>query len=283
MRPFVFDYENYREFLRDMIKWWSSEDEKYSLRWFSRRLGFSSPSMLSMSLSGQRTLPVEKLTPLTDALRLLADEAEYLRIMYEIEHCKDDRERERLQSVRRDRFEGGAFHDVDPQSYELYASWHLPAIREMVAFPDFKADPFWLSERLGITPIEARDGLLTLLRIGQVKVENGRYIRSSPSVQPQNPPDLVIEYTKKHIKKSGAIFDIDRQDRYVNTLTVAVSKETFDKIPAILSRVIAEIDSLAEKDSARTDLAQVNVQFYSVTSMAKMERQTKTSLEDSQG
>jgi uncharacterized protein (TIGR02147 family) len=272
MRPFIFEYENYRDYLRDMMKWWSNQDDKYSLRWFSKRLGFSSPSMLSMSLSGLRTLQIEKLIVLTDALKLLADEVEYLRILYDLEQCNDERERERINTIKRNRFQGGAFKDLDPRAFELYAFWYLPAIRELVAFPDFKADPFWISGALGITPIEARDGFMTLMRIGQVVVDDGRYIRSTPSVQPQSPPGLVLEYTKTHIRKSADLFALDRSNRYANTLTIAISKETFEKIPEILARVIAEVDSLAEKDMARTDVAQLNVQFYSMTGLAEIEK-----------
>jgi uncharacterized protein (TIGR02147 family) len=272
MRPYVFEFENYRDFLREMLKWWASQDEKYSLRWFSKRLGFSSPSMLSMALSGQRKLPLEKLTLLADALHLLTDEVDYLRIIYDIDHCGDERERERLMSIKRNHFQGGAFNDLSPDSAELYDHWYLPAIRELVALQDFKADPFWISTKLGISPIEARDGLITLMRIGLVVGVKGRYERAVPSIQPKIPPASMMNYTKFHIRKSVDMLALSRNNRYANTLTVAVSQKTLAKIPEILSRVIAEIDSLAEQDNSRVDLIQVNVQFYSVSEFAKIER-----------
>jgi uncharacterized protein (TIGR02147 family) len=209
---------------------------------------------------------------LVDALHLLADEVEFLRIIYDLELCQDDRERERLMTIRRNRFGGGPFQNIDTLAPEYFSSWYLPALRELVAVADFKPDPFWISMKLGITPMEARDGLLTQLRIGQIIIENGVYKRAINSVQPVTPPAVVRDYVRNHIVKSSEIFDIDRNRRYANALTVAVSQEVFDKIPEILARVIAEVDSLAEAVEHRTDLVQLNVQFYSLLDLAQKDR-----------
>ena len=270
MRPFVYDYQNYRAYLKDLIKWWGGQDRKYSLRWISKRLGFSSPAMLSMSLAGQRTLSAEKLSLLIEILKVLPDEGEYLRLIYDIDGCEDDRERERLETLKKTRYEGGLFQDLGPEAFEVYGKWFLPAIRELVAVANFKPDPFWIASQLGITPIEARDGLITLIRIGMVTINGKQYERSSPSLQPKSPPALVMDYTKTHIERSQKALSLERKHRYANSLTLAVSKATFARIPDILARLIAEVDMLAETDPERDDVAQLNVQFYSMTELARL-------------
>jgi uncharacterized protein (TIGR02147 family) len=270
MRPYVYEYESHRDYLRDLLKWMSIQESKYSLRWLSKRIGFSSPSMLSMSLSGKRTLPLDKLVLAMAALKLLPDEIEYMRAIYEIETCDDPLEIKRLKDQKRIKFHDGLFLDLPPEASEVYSAWYLPALREMIILEGFKADPFWMASQLGISPVEARDGMMTLIRIGMVRANNGRYERSIPSIQPKIPPQLITEYTKIHIDRSKNIFGIDRKSRYANTLTLAVSKSGKKQIRKILARLISEIDTLAETDDTREDLVQLNLQFYSLIDFANL-------------
>lgn len=267
MRPDVRKYDNYRHFLKDHMVWMCGEDRKYSLRWIAQRAGFSSPSMLSMVVSGQRALPRERIAGLAEVLKLLPDEAEYLRLIFELEHCEDPKEKKRLETILLKDHKGGLFCDPEDDGYEVFSQWYLPAMRELVELKDFRADPFWIAGKLQITPIEARDGLTTLLRIGMVDVKDGKYRRSQPSIQPTTSMSKakMDQFNKAMSERATTAIGLTKDHRYFNCLTVAVSQETFRRIPEILARLIAEVDMLAESDAKRDEVAQLNVQFFSLT------------------
>lgn len=267
MRPDIRKYEDYRLFLREYMQWMARENRKYSLRWVADRAGFTSPSMLSMVLSGQRSLPRDKLPGLVAALKLLSDEADYLRLIFEMQQTDDPKERARLEKQVIQDHRGGLFQDPSEEGYEVFKKWYLPAIRELVALKNFRSDPFWIAGQLGITPFEARDGLALLLRTGLVSSDGGVFCRSVPSVQPRNamPKGLIDDFNRQFAERGGDAVSLPRDHRYFNALTIAVSKSAFAKIPEILARLISEIDMLAESDPERDDVAVLNVQFYSLT------------------
>ncbi len=267
MRPDIRKFEDYRLFLREYIQWMGSDNRKYSLRWVAERAGFSSPSMLSMVISGQRALPRDKVAGLTTALKLLSDEADCFRLVFEMQQTDDPKERSRLEKQMIQDHRGGLFQDPSEDGYEVFKKWYLPAIRELVALKHFRCDPFWIAGQLGITPFEARDGLALLLEAGLVRDDKGVFSRSVPSVQPRGPmpKGLIDEFNRQYASRGSEAISLPRDQRYFNALTIAVSKAAFAKIPEILSRLIAEVDMLAEADPNRDDVAVLNVQFYSLT------------------
>lgn len=267
MRPDIRHFEDYRIYLRVYLQWLGEQDKKFSLRWVAKRAEFASPSMLSMILSGQRILPREKISTLVAALKLLPDEEEYLRLIYELQHAEDPKEKSRLAKVLQQNHRGGFFQDPDEAGYEVFTKWYLPAMRELVAVKDFRNDPFWIASKLGITPFEARDGLRILVKTGLIAFEDGTYVRRVPSVQPSKPNSKVRidEFNRQFAERALDAISLPSEKLYFNALTVAVSKSTFKKIPEILARLIAEVDMLAESESDRDDVAVLNVQFYSLT------------------
>jgi uncharacterized protein (TIGR02147 family) len=266
MRPDVRTYDQYRSFLSDYIAWMGQEDKRFSLRWIAQRAGFTSPSTLSMVINGKRALPRNKLTALADALKLLPDEIERFRLLFEMDLCDDQAQRTRIQDqLRRDQH----FEDISLDGYEIYEHWYLPIIREMVELQDFKADPFWIAGKIGITPMEARDALFKLIQIGMIKQQESKLERSTPSLQPKQISDKakarVQSYNRQLTQISQDAASWPTESRYFNSLTVSISKKTLDRIPELIRRLIIEIDQLAESDSTRDDVIQINVQMLNVT------------------
>ena len=52
--PNIFDYMDYRLFLKDQLEYLQSRDRKFSQRWVAKRAGFKAPQLLSMIVQGHR-------------------------------------------------------------------------------------------------------------------------------------------------------------------------------------------------------------------------------------
>jgi uncharacterized protein (TIGR02147 family) len=81
----VASYSNPRDFLRDFVEWKRAGDRKFSLIYFSRRIGCSD-AYLKMVLSGRRRLPVEKVAALAKSLGL--SEVERQRLVTLVLHAQ---------------------------------------------------------------------------------------------------------------------------------------------------------------------------------------------------
>src|ERR1051326_7050786 len=73
----IFEYDHYRQFLRDFYEARKKSAEKLSFRHFARLAGFNSPSFLKMVIDGKRNLSHESIRKFAEALRLNQEEARY--------------------------------------------------------------------------------------------------------------------------------------------------------------------------------------------------------------
>jgi uncharacterized protein (TIGR02147 family) len=262
-RPKLHDYLDYRLFLKDHLSSLSRDDRKYSLRWLAKRAGFPSPSHLSMVLSGQRSLTKEKLHNICTALHLNNDDEAYLGILVELSECNDLENAERIQRKIQLEFREGLFKATTEEEAELFSHWTLPALMQAVALKDFKADPFWLANRIGISPKDAQEGFEKLIRIGLIKKENGKYTRTSPSIKGDKFQKIrIADYYMQSALLAIQAITLPKEQRFFDGLTIALSRESYNQVKKILERTIREIDMLGEADPNKEDLIQINIQSF---------------------
>ena len=75
--PVIFDYLDYRAFLRDMFKYRKQQAKHFSYRFFARKSGFKSPNFLKLVTDGDRNLSYESITKVAKGFSLKKQEQEY--------------------------------------------------------------------------------------------------------------------------------------------------------------------------------------------------------------
>lgn len=80
MRP-VYEYRDYREYLRDFYHFKKRTNPYYSYRLFSMKAGFKAPNLLKLVMDGQRNLTRQSVVKFAKALRLDECETECFRSM----------------------------------------------------------------------------------------------------------------------------------------------------------------------------------------------------------
>ncbi len=80
MRP-IYEYRDYREYLRDFYHFKKRTNPYYSYRLFSMKAGFKAPNLLKLVMDGQRNLTRQSVVKFAKALRLDECEAECFRAM----------------------------------------------------------------------------------------------------------------------------------------------------------------------------------------------------------
>ena len=77
----IFEYDNYRAYLRDLYKFYKETKPQFSYRYFSQKAGFRSPNFLQLVIEGKRNLSPESVEKFTHALKLGKKEAEFFRVL----------------------------------------------------------------------------------------------------------------------------------------------------------------------------------------------------------
>ncbi len=267
----VFDYLDYRAYLRDVYVAKKSAHGTFSFRAFSRRAGLRSPNHLKRVTDGERNLTGEMAIRYARALDLVGDAASYFLDLVAFNQAKTSAERnaayERLTGFRDYR----RAHKLDLAHAAYHSTWYLPAIREMATRPDFEASAAWVAKRL-LPPIPSADAeraLATLLELRLlVKGTDGR-VRPGEAVVTTGAETMGLHignYHRAMMERAAAAIDlVEAPLRDISSLTFCVGDDGLRRIKARIQRFRQELVMLATQEQEGEQVVQLNMQLFPLT------------------
>ncbi|MBY0515319.1 MAG: TIGR02147 family protein [Bacteriovoracaceae bacterium] len=271
----LFDFNDYREYLTKVMMPNGPYQQKGSnlSRW-SRRLGHSSPSLLSMVLKGDRTPSDELLEKLVDELKLSRPEANFLRLKVKLERL--ERKGKSSEEIRQEidsliKSVGKVRRQVVGLSaFESIAQWYCVVIKQLIALGDFVEDADWVCRRLRqkVRPHQVKKAIEHLLALGTIQRNEvtGRlevvHAVSTPSEIPS--PAIVQHHLGMIDRARDAIEEQKVQDRCFMDLTLRADAKDLPEIKKEIAEFIEMMnDKYAVEDAAR--VYQLNVQYFEHT------------------
>jgi uncharacterized protein (TIGR02147 family) len=144
----VYDYLDYRAFLRDYYAAKKAASRAFSYRAFSKRAGVASPNYLKLVIEGQRSLSPKMAERFAQACGLDGDASRYFVHLVGFNQAKTTVERaqfyDKLTGFQRYR----QAHKLELAHAAYYSDWYMPAIRELAASHEFREDSEWIADRL---------------------------------------------------------------------------------------------------------------------------------------
>jgi len=263
----VFRHADYREFLRAYYERRKLQKRGISLRAFSRRVGLRSPNYLKLVMDGDRNLSAALAVRFAEACGLTGDGVDYFCVLVAFNQAKTSKERElhhaRLRNFRRYR----ETHKIDIAQQAYHAHWYVPAIRELAARRDFRADPKWIARTLlpEITPTEAKRALAVLCELGLlVEADDGVPRQVEPLIETPVGPlgHQVVSFHREMMRlASDALERVPREDREIASLTLCVSEKQMRELKADLERIEEDLLQRYSSDDGER-VVQVNFQLF---------------------
>jgi uncharacterized protein (TIGR02147 family) len=264
----VFSYLSYRAFLRDAYKDLKARQRGFSFRWFSKRAGLASPNFLKLVMDGQRNLSTKGAEAFATALGLGVQEASYFRELVDFEQATTAVDKNRAWD-RLSAYQGHRkVHAVERHQFEYLSRWWYPAIREMVALPRFREDAEWIARRLrpAITPSQVRSAIDLLLRLSLVvRGEDGRLVQREPllSTGAEVRSLAIGNFHRQMMERAAEAIDlVDRADREISGLTVALSRDSFLLFKEKIHGLRRELLELSGRETHADRVIQVNFQVF---------------------
>ncbi len=264
----VFQYTDYRAALRDLYAAKKALGHGFSYRAFSRRAGLRSTNFLKLVMDGKRNLSGDAARRFAYALGLTGAASDYFCELVSYNQASDSRERarchERLVRLRPER----ALRELGAHQAAYHASWYIPAIRELVARPDFREDPAWIARTLvpRITANKARDGLVTLLSLGLlIRDQKGKLAVADPLITTGLEPlgHHVAEYHRAMLQRASESIDLfSRELREIGSLTLCIDENMLPVLKARLQAFRREILQDAERVGTPQRVVQLNFQLF---------------------
>lgn len=255
----IFNYCDYREFLRDFYQLKKSLLDNYSYAVFSLRAGIKSPNYLKLVMEGQRNLTTENTLAFAKGLGLNELETLYWENLVSFTQAKTPVQRQSFlmllgRTTLPEGMENSRLIREVRNEWDYYASWYHAAIREMVMLPDFDPTPSAIAAKLRgrITAEEARASIELLKRLGFLVADaQGRLRQNEMHVRYKTAKD-VINLSVRRFHKASAKLAVDcleedseeaHEERNYSSLTIAVNRKTYPLIKARLASYLRELNT----------------------------------------
>ncbi len=264
----VYEYLDYREFLKDAYADLKARKRGFSYRWFSRRCGMSSPNFLKLVIEGARNLSASAAVRFAEALGLNVEEATFFQTLVAFNQASSAAERSQ-QFARLGKFhKHRSVRKIDHSMFEYLSNWYYPVIRELVACKGFQEDASWIARRLRarVTPAQVRKAIEVLLKIGVVERDQEGKLRQSSSLLSTGPEarDLAVgNFHRQMIERAlDAIETVERSEREISGMTLALTADGFKAFKAKIQELRAELLALSDRESDPTRIVQFNFQAF---------------------
>lgn len=267
----VFEYSDYRKFLRDWYEACKSAGGSLSYRSFAQRAGLKSINFLKFVMEGDRNLTEDSIVKFATALKLNKQEQEFFRslVLYNQAKTPEDKN-SRYQLLLRSR-KYSQLKPIDRDQYEYYSMWYHPAVRELAASPEWDGTPAWIAGKLSpsITESQAERSISLLERLGFIeKKADGRWKQSSTilSTGSELQSHVVHEYHKRILDLTKEVMDdVPPAQRDVSTMTLGIVRERLPQLKKKIQEFRQEILKLVSGDSEPQEVVQLNIQLFPLT------------------
>jgi uncharacterized protein (TIGR02147 family) len=266
----IFEYDNYREFLKEYFEEQRKAKPFFSHRYFAQKAGFSSHSFCAYIMDGKRNLSHESIKKMVKGIGLKGKKAEFFEALVDYNQSFDDDEREKLYKVLQRIRKGTEFYKINAKQLAYYDQWFYPIIRELVVYVDWKNDFEFLGSLLRpqLSAAETEGAVKLLLEIGLIEIrEDGRYYQSAQVVTAEKIPGYVFknsrrEFIRKAIEASELI---PKAERNISYSILAMSHKTFDEASKLIDEVRKKILVLAMEDEQVDGVFDLNIQLFPLT------------------
>ncbi len=249
----IYEYENYRDFLKDFFEEQKRLRTTFSYRWFARKAGLSSPSLCVDVVKGRVNLTLKTLPKITKGLGLRGRTASFFRNLVLYNQARDENSREehlyQLVRIRK----GSQLYRLRQSQFAYFDNWYYPVVRELVVYCEWNDDYAVLAKKVypPITESQAREAVDALLSLGLVvRNEDGTWEQSREGLSTEGVPYPIQKNTRRDLLKLGlAAGDVLGPDsRYIAHATLSMSEKSYREAVRIYDEARKRIVDLALND-----------------------------------
>jgi uncharacterized protein (TIGR02147 family) len=268
--PDLFEYSDFREYLRDAHAARKAENPAFSHRFIAQKAGFGSSGAFARILDGTRRLTMDAALEIARIFRFNRAEKTYFEHL--VLHNQSDGEAERrfflekLAEVRKSHVQ-----EMRDSQLCLFEDWRHIAVRELLDLVEHRDDTARLASLLSppATAAEVNRSLEILLDLGLVRPdEEGIWKKTDPVLT--TPDDIVSLAVRKF---QCATMDLAKEaierfppkEREIATLTVSISDAMMERVKEKIRQLRHEILEMAREDDRPDRVHQINFQVFPLT------------------
>ena len=266
----VYDFLDYREFLKLAIDERKAANKNFSLRFMAQKLEVNSAGLISQIVSGKRNLSQDLIPAFCSLFKLNRRQSEYFSHLVSYNQSKKMVDKKtHLEKIIS--FKESPFQTIDIDKYQLFERWYYIAIREILALFPFRGD-FQQLARMTIPPIksqQAKEAIEVLLRLGFIEKDTkGVYHRKDQVMTTgDKAQDVSIHnfINNSMVLAQDALENQPKQDRSLSTVTLSLSEKEYGLINEEIKAFRQKILKIAMNSKEVDRVYQFNFQAFPVS------------------
>jgi uncharacterized protein (TIGR02147 family) len=265
--PCIYQYLDYRAFLKDRFRWLQSRDPGYSQRRLARVAGFANPGFFNEVIQGRRKLSSAATERMGTGLCLKPSETEFLRALVAYNEADDSAEKEvalRKVEFRRNRF---FFHRLDQKQSKYYLDFNYPLVRAAIEACDFRGDYQMLGDflRPPMPAANVKRYVRDLCEWGLVEQDReGRYVVTHSYLEPpEEMKDALVRLQQAWLTQSIHLLNtMPASERHASSALLTIGENTYKSILTLVEKMREEILALVRADKSSERVVQLNIQVF---------------------
>ena len=270
----IFEYLDYREFLRDYYQSKKAANPAFSLRAFSDKIGFKAKDFISRVMQGDKNLSTQSIQKIVTGLKFGKREASFFEDLVWFNQAETmDEKNSWFQKMQNElkivRFTEGQ-HQLAFYQYQVYSHWRHLVVRSLIGMYGFHGDFTSLAKSVHptITIEEAQESVELLEKCNLVKKnEDGSYeLVNNDITTGDRTSKIALRGFHQHCLALGAE-SIDRDPptmRNISGLTLGISQAGYEKIVERMSAFRKEIAQIASEDKDADKVYQMQLLLFPI-------------------
>ncbi|NLG15921.1 MAG: TIGR02147 family protein [Fibrobacter sp.] len=266
----VFDYLDYREYLRDYYLDAKSSKPFFSYRFIGNRVGMDSSYVIKV-LQGSLHISPNKIGNFVKLLELDENEGEFFETLVHFGRAKTEKQRklyfEKIFSISSIKAQC-----IDPHQFEFFQKWYYPAVWSIINCIPFDGDYQSLAEKCTpqISVRDARQAVSLLLKLGLInKEDDGKYHTKVQNLTTGwKWHSKAVESNQREMihLAEGAIERFEKELRDISTVTMSIDAKSLPEIREQIRVFRSSLIKLVNSYKGSSRVYQLNIQFFPLSS-----------------
>ncbi|OUR97186.1 hypothetical protein A9Q84_12735 [Halobacteriovorax marinus] len=266
----IFNYSDYREFLRDFNEMKKRVNPSWSFGLWARELGLNSISSITMIINGQRHAGKKIQKSLIDFFKFNTKEAYYFEELVKI--AKSSKDNPSLTILLLDQnSELKEMREQNTAQVDLFFNWKAHCVKELTQLKDFFPSGTWIETRTnGLIKKDEGKKLLDLLIsegfLEKTFFEGKEVIQPSSTIVPTKEvtKEAAHSYHKALMENSAKAIEKDKDLRSLHATTLSLLTSDLAKAKDIIREFQINFSEQIEQ-SPGDEVYQLNIQLFPLT------------------
>jgi uncharacterized protein (TIGR02147 family) len=262
----IYQYDDFRLFLREKYHQKMLDVPKYSYRKFAKEAGFANPGYLNDVIKGFKPLSENAAEKMGKAFQLKAHEIEFLKLLAAFGQARTQEKKTRFYkqiAVRRNR---SRFTRLNPAMSKYYQDYRYLLVRGAIEVLDFRGDYDALAVFLDPpVPVAIVKKMVRDLCEWNLVEQgpDGRYQTTSSMVEPgAQLPGMGRQLNGEWLSQAReALHRLPKEKRHVSTMVLNISEALSREINEMLEKFREEVFRKVESDRDPQRIMQLSVAY----------------------